>query len=102
MGAIGTAIATVISELAVTLYQLLSVRKQIKFKSLFSDFYKYLLAGIVMFIVVLYWNKLLSSSLISLLVEILIGVVVYLIILFLIRASILNKAKDIFFLHKRF
>ena len=102
MGAIGTAIATVISELAVTLYQLLSVRKQIKFKSLFSDFYKYLLAGIVMFIVVLYWDKLLSSSWISLLVEILIGVVVYLIILFLIRASILNKAKDIFFLHKRF
>jgi O-antigen/teichoic acid export membrane protein len=101
MGAVGTAIATVLSELSVTLYQFLSVRKQIEFKSLFSEFYKYLLAGIVMFIIVLYWDKLLSNSWISLFIEVLIGAVVYLIVLFLIRARILSKAKDIFSFRKR-
>ncbi|MFC6177409.1 polysaccharide biosynthesis C-terminal domain-containing protein [Companilactobacillus huachuanensis] len=92
-GAIGAAIATVISEVAVTGYQMWSVRKQISYRQLFSDIHKYLLAGILMFGVIFKLDSVLASSCFALIGEIFIGVVVYLILIVIFKVELVNKLR---------
>ncbi len=95
-GAVGTAIATVISELVVTLCQLKVVREQVQFRKLFQGTGKYLSAGIMMFVVVTLFNKQLPSSWISLFLEVVIGIVVYGLMLVVFKAKIIDEAKEFF------
>lgn len=90
-GAIGAAIATVISELTVTGYQLWILRKQISYKKLFSDIHKYLIAGLVMFVIVFQLNQILTDNWLGLLLEVMIGISVYLVLLILLKTKIMNK-----------
>lgn len=92
-GAIGTSIATVLSEATVTFYQMYSIRNQVKYKLLFVDFLKYLFSGVIMFVIVKTLDGLLPNSWLMLLVEILVGILVYLIGLVLSKAKILNELK---------
>lgn len=100
-GLMGAIWATVISEFAVTAYQLWVVRKQLELKKLFVNFWKYLIAGIVMFIPV-YWLEILwkpeTLGLHDLLLvgfEVIIGILVYGIILLILKPTILNKVDKI-------
>ena len=49
--AIGAAIATVISQAIVDSIQLYQVRQELKLKEMFSSFWKYLIIGIIMFVI---------------------------------------------------
>ncbi|KAL3950634.1 oligosaccharide flippase family protein [Lentilactobacillus hilgardii] len=99
-GALGASIATVISEVTVTSYQLWAIRRQVNFHKLFFETYKYFLSGLLMFIVVIYINKLLPSSWLILIMEIIIGIIVYVIALFILRASIFSNLKELISLQK--
>lgn len=91
-GGVGAAIATVLSEVTVTAYQLWVVRNQIKASKLFADTSKYLVAGLVMFVVVKVMDRRLASSWLALTVEIIIGMAIYVFILIILRAGIIKKA----------
>ena len=93
-GVVGSVIATVISELAVTCYQLFAVRKQISFKKLFSDWYKYVIAGLIMFGVVLMINIELPIMWSMLIIEILIGIIIYVSCIFIIKANVFSLIKN--------
>lgn len=93
-GAIGAAIATVLSEGAVTSYQLFIIRKQVCYKKIFSDFGKYILSGLIMFVIVKILDEILSISWLSLLIEVLTGAFIYFIMLVLLKAKILLKVKS--------
>lgn len=99
-GALGASIATVISEATVTSYQLWAIRRQVDFHKLFFETYKYFLSGLLMFIVVIYINKLLPSSWLILIMEIIIGIIVYVISLFILRASIFSNLKELISVQK--
>ncbi|WP_418611259.1 polysaccharide biosynthesis C-terminal domain-containing protein [Levilactobacillus brevis] len=99
-GALGASIATVISEATVTSYQLWAIRRQVDFHKLFFETYKYFLSGLLMFIVVIYINKLLPPSWLILIVEITIGIIVYVISLFILRASIFSNLKELISVQK--
>ncbi|MCT3543728.1 flippase [Lentilactobacillus buchneri] len=99
-GALGASIATVISEVTVTSYQLWAIRRQVNFHKLFFETYKYFLSGLLMFIVVIYINKLLPSSWLILIMEIIIGIIVYVIALFILRASIFSNLKELISVQK--
>lgn len=92
-GAIGASIATVLSELSVTLYQLIVIRNQLNYRKLFEDTIKYLSAGIVMFFVIVYLDKLLYGNWLSLSIEILVGIFVYVLLLIIFKVKILNRIK---------
>lgn len=94
-GATGAAVATVLSEFSVTLYQLIVVRKQIDYKKLFTDTWKYLLAGLIMFAEVIYLNYKLPSTWLMLIVEVALGMIVYLLLLFVFRVKLIDKAKEL-------
>lgn len=66
-------IATVMSEVVVTVYQLWIIRSEINSVRLFDGFYKYVIAGICMFGVVFYLDNHLVSSYLHMALEIVVG-----------------------------
>lgn len=96
LGAVGAAIATVLSELSVTIYQLWVIRKQVSYRMLFNDTFKYLFSGIIMFVIVTFFDRWLSQEWTFLIFEVVIGIVVYVAFLFAFRVKILKKAKYLF------
>ena len=84
-GAVGAAVATVLSELVVTLYQLWSVRNQIEYQQLFEDNGKYLLSGLLMFIAVVFLDKFLPDTWLMLFLEVLFGIILYGLLLIIFR-----------------
>lgn len=95
-GAIGASIATVLSEFSVTLYQLITIKKQIDYKKLFRDVFKCLLAGLIMFIIIVFLNKLFGMNWMALISEVIVGIVIYILLLFLFKVQIISQAKRFF------
>ncbi|CAJ1226837.1 flippase [Levilactobacillus zymae] len=91
LGAVGTAIATVLSEIAVTGYQLLSIRKQVNYKLLFTDTFKYLTAGFLMFVVTNLIDRNTSSTWLMLIIEVLLGITIYTLLLLLFRVKMVGE-----------
>ncbi|WP_334329724.1 oligosaccharide flippase family protein [Companilactobacillus sp. HBUAS59699] len=94
-GAIGATIATVLSELSITLYQLFSIRHQVNYRELFSDWSKYLIAGVLMFEVVFELDRILPISWKMLIFEVFVGMVFYTVLLILFRTKIIDEAKSL-------
>lgn len=94
-GAVGAAMATVLSEISVTVYQLIVIRNQISYRKLFKDIFKYLCAGILMFLVIVQLDTILSDNWLSLASEILLGITFYLLMLFAFKVQIIYKVKKI-------
>ena len=90
----GAMMATVISEFAVTFYQLYRVRKDVEFKNMFGNVPKYIISGIIMFIPVFYLDNTLNTNVITLAIEILLGIVLYVVMIFILKPTILVKAKQ--------
>ncbi|MFD0897649.1 flippase [Loigolactobacillus binensis] len=94
-GAAGAAISTVISEASVTIYQLYVVRKELTLRHLFTDIWKYLIAGLAMFTVVYWLNITRPFNLVWLLIEIGAGVIIYGILIVILRAKILKQVQQL-------
>lgn len=95
MGAVGAAIATVISELTVTAYQLYVIRRQISYRNLFKDVGKYLGAGLIMFGCIVILNRRFPATWLMLIIEIIVGMLVYVILLFTFRVTLVKDIKSI-------
>ena len=91
----GAAIATVISEFAVTAVQLYFVRTTISRRMLFKDIWRYLISGVIMYFVVVRLNEIMTMNIINLAVQVLIGAVIYLLCIIVFKAPIIKRAKQI-------
>lgn len=89
-GVIGAVISSDLSEFSVTVYQLYVIRHQVKLTSLFNDFYKYLFAGILMFIIVFILGKLTPLTWVALISEIFVGILSYFLIIFICHANMFS------------
>ncbi|MED4271971.1 flippase [Weissella confusa] len=88
----GAAMATVISELAVTAYQVIVVRKSLSIYDLFQGQWKYLIAGVVMYAVLTSMTLIQAASPLNTLLQIIVGVIVYVAGIIVLRAKILQTA----------
>ncbi|WP_251575681.1 polysaccharide biosynthesis C-terminal domain-containing protein [Limosilactobacillus agrestimuris] len=95
LNAIGAAIATVISELVITVVELFFMRKLVKINYIFDGLWKYFVSGFIMFIVVNFLNATLKFNIVTLIIEVIIGVILYLLLLILFKAEIIDKAKEV-------
>lgn len=87
--------STVLSETGVTIYQLLAVRRLLSYKVLFNSSWKYLLSGVVMFIPVFWMNTHLKDSWLIMGLEILVGIVIYIVMVLILRAPIIDQVKKL-------
>lgn len=94
-GANGAALATVGSEFLVTASQMYMIRHTIKRRLMFKEVWKYLVSGIVMFIVVNRICQTIQMTIANLVLEVAVGIVVYGLGLIILKAKIINKALDI-------
>lgn len=94
-GANGAALATVGSEFLVTSSQMMMIRKTISRRKMFHEIWKYFIAGIVMFLVVERVSETIQMSISNLILQVTLGIFMYVTVLFILRANILNKAKDL-------
>lgn len=82
--------ATVASEAVVTGYQMWSVRKEIRFAEMFKNTFKYLVAGVVMFIPVYLMNIKLHTSVLTLGLEVVIGIIIYIAMILILKPTSLQ------------
>lgn len=99
-GANGAALATVFSEFLVTISQLVMIKSTISWRKLFNGIWKYLLSGLVMFLVVYRICNTITMSIPNLILEIGIGVIIYGIGLLITRATILQSGIALVRKHK--
>ncbi|USG06529.1 flippase [Latilactobacillus sakei] len=93
LGTSGAMIATVISEFSVMCYQIYVVKKELDLSKMMSETWKYLLSGMMMFIVILTMNLKLRFSMIQLAIQVLVGMVVYCGLLWITKPKILEYIK---------
>ena len=94
-GANGAALATVGSELLVTVTQLVMIRKTISRRKIFKEQWKYIISGIAMFIIVNRICQSINMTISNLVLEIFVGVFIYIIGLILTKASIVQEGLKI-------
>jgi O-antigen/teichoic acid export membrane protein len=90
MYSVGSAIATVAAEVAVTVIQFFLVRKDIKLMALYKNLIRYNLSGLVMFIAVILIGYPLDPSYKTTIVQVLCGAFIYIGMLFLLKSDINN------------
>lgn len=91
----GAMIATVISETAVTAYQIWFVHKLVSLRKLFKNVFKYIIAGIIMFIPVFKIDISVHTSPVSIFLDVFLGILIYMIMIFILKPTILNDGKKI-------
>ena len=96
MGAMGVAIASVISEITATVIQLWDVRSVVKIKMLGKCFMQYLIPSAIMTIVIVIAQKIIGESLVGLIMTIGIGCAVYFIALLCAKDDIvISVSKEV-------
>lgn len=95
---VGTAISTVIAEFTVTFVQFCFTVKDINLKELGKSLWKYVFSGLIMYIAVLFVEKLFRFGILLTIMQVTIGVIVYFAILFVLHSE-LNKKVFIKGLH---
>lgn len=93
-GAKGAALTADISEFVVTAIQLMFIRGTIKRRRLFGSTWKYLLCGLVMFIIVYRVSGVIKMTIANLALEIVIGAAIYILGLFVLHAPIIKQARN--------
>ncbi len=94
-GARGATMATVISEFVVSAVQLFYIRNTISRRKLFDSIWKYIVAGLFMFVVVYQIAIMIRMNVINLALEVIVGAVIYLIAIILLKAPITKQAKSL-------
>lgn len=85
LGGVGAAVASLISETAVLLFQIIVVSKQLDLKRAFSGTWRYVFLGFGMGVVVLTLSKFLEATIINSIIVFVIGVAMYIIPLLILK-----------------
>ncbi len=92
----GAALATTLSEFAVTAFQVYCIKTTIRRRQLFKSTWKYMISGLVMFIVVYRLNQIMHMNIINLLIQCFIGFLIYSVGVIFTKAPIVNQAQNLF------
>lgn len=92
---LGAVIATVVSEMAVTIYQIIVIRNQVSIRKLFNGIIKPFIGGFIMLLSILFIDELIPTTWSSLTLEIVIGVIVYSLSMILLKSDLIKIIKKI-------
>ncbi len=94
-GVFGAVLATVLSEISVTLIQVYFVGKTIERRLLFKEIWKYIAAGIIMFTFVRLANNYMSQSILAFTIQVCIGIITYSVVTIILKAKIIDQIREI-------
>lgn len=89
-GTIGAAISSVIAELTILIVHLIAIRKEINVLEMFKPALKYLISGIIMYVVVLKLTNIMSVSILNTAIEAVVGILIYFVILIILKDKFLR------------
>ena len=87
---VGAAIATIISQISMCGIQIYLIRNDMSLKEILLLAYKYVIAGIIMFLVCLLIKVILGTSLKVMVLQILVGIIIYIVALLIMKDEYLN------------
>ena len=90
-GAIGASIGTVLAELTVFMVQLYFVRKEIDYHNIIKIFIKYLIYGLIMFVICYIVGMFITNSILSITIQCILGVLIYLTLLIVGKDELFMK-----------
>lgn len=90
IGTVGAAISSVIAEFTILGVHFVYMRKDIKILDVLKLSIKYLISGLIMYVIVLSISKLISPSILNTFILIAIGAIIYFVILLIMRDKFLN------------
>lgn len=94
-GANGAAVSTLISEFLVAALQIYFIRNTIRRRQLFAVTWKYLLSGLVMFIVVYRMNEIMQMNFANLTLQVIVGMMIYVLGIIMLKTPVVDQARDI-------
>lgn len=89
----GAALATVLGEAAIAIYQLVVIRKQVNYYFWLADLLKYFVASVLMFLVVFLVNRMLIMNIWNFMFQIFLGLLIYGWLLVLMKPTPLKLIK---------
>jgi O-antigen/teichoic acid export membrane protein len=90
----GAAISTDLAELSILLIQIYLLRKDLPFKGMLKDIWKYLLSGLIMLICVELTGSRMNVGFITTLIQVFVGGLVYVILLYVLKSDFQNGIID--------
>lgn len=90
IGTVGAAISSVLAEFTILGVHFIYMRKDIKILDVLKLSIKYLISGLIMYVIVLNISKLISPSILNTFILIAIGAIIYFVILLIMRDKFLN------------
>ena len=102
IGTIGAAISSVIAEFVILMIELSYVKNIITFKDLVKIGLKYLIFGLVMFVIVYYSGFLFMPTIYGTILQVVIGFIIYACLLLITKDSFINKHVLPFLKNRRF
>lgn len=88
--------STVLSEISVTLYQLIAVRGLLSYRMLFKSLWKYLVSGVIMFLPVFWMNTHLKDSWSMMGLEVIVGIITYGSMILILKTPIIKEVVKLF------
>ena len=95
LGAMGAVIATVLTEMSVSFYQLWRLRDVFSLQEIFSGSWKYFLSGLLAAIVTYLLNHIMSAGLLSFVLQAVAATLLYLACLFILRAAAIDLVRPV-------
>ena len=97
-GAVGAIISSALAETLILFVQLVYIRKDISLKIVYNNCMKYILSGIIMFVITFFVGLYMKATIITTIIQIIIGIIVYGIMLLLLKDKflyeIINRIKN--------
>lgn len=90
-GLYGAAVATVISEAVVTLYQIVVIKDNLTMNKLFGGTWKYFLSGLIMFVVLVLMAVNMGASPARTVIQVIVGTIIYFVITSILRAEFITN-----------
>ena len=91
----GAALATVISEGYIAVYQIWVIRKQVRLTTVLENIIKYIVSALIMFIFVFVISGVFKMTVISLIIQIIVGFLVYLLFLKVLKPTTLQEVSNV-------
>ena len=90
VGAIGAVISSVLSEVAILIAQIFIIRKEVNILEMLKPAIKYLISGVLMYVVVLNLASIINVSIINTVIQVIVGTIIYFIALILLKDRFLG------------